>query len=421
MSSPPPPAADETGLDGDADLLARYDPFANGTGDVPYPLLHAWRARHPVAKLPTGYYFASRYDDVHAALRDGGPVVDAFSHEGKMRALDVIVPEEERLIGEIEGPRHTRLRRLLMSALHPSLVSDVRDFVEKLCDSLLDDLLVRGEGDLVADYAVPIPCRTLARVFDLPDSDYRSFRAWTVAVVNGPYPTRNGGPFGPGLRGAVPEFADYIDRLAEERRRAPREDLLSRLVAAEVDGERFSPTQIRSTVAHLIMAGNETTTNLIGNLLAHLLAHPDDRARLRADRSLLLGAVEESLRVDPPVLIQPRTLVRDLRLRGVDVPAGSRMILSLAGANHDPAVFPDPERFDLDRRNVGQHLAFGAGPHYCPGAALARLEARIAVGTFLDRIGRAELAAGFRRERLEAFAFNGPKALPVRVVERAAA
>ena len=201
--------------DGDA-LLARYDPFANGTGDVPYSLLDAWRERHPVAELPTGYFFASRYDDVHTALRDGGPFVDVYSHEGKMRALDVVVPDEERLIGEVEGARHTKLRKLLMTALHPSLVTNVKDFLEKLCDTLLDDLLARGEGDLIGDYAVPIPSRVLARVLDLPESDYVLFRKWTVEVVNGPYPTRNGGPFGPGLRGAVPEFADYIDRLADE-------------------------------------------------------------------------------------------------------------------------------------------------------------------------------------------------------------
>lgn len=298
----------------ESDILSRYDPFANASGEVPYALLHEWRARFPIAKLPTGYYFASRHDDVHAALRDGGPAVDVFSHEGKMRALDVVVPEEERLIGEVEGPRHTKLRKLLMTSLHPSLVANVRDYLEKLCETLLDDLLARGEGDLVADYADPIPARVLARVLDLPESDYALFRKWTIEVVNGPYPTRNGGPFGPGLRGAVPEFADYIDRIADERRRQPREDLLSRMVHAEVDGETFSPTQIRSSVAHLIMAGNETTTNLIGNPLAHLLTHREDLERLREDRDLMLGAVEESLRVDPPVLIQPRTVVRDVEL-----------------------------------------------------------------------------------------------------------
>jgi len=408
-----PPAAQASPAD--EALLSRYDPFANASGDVPYALLHEWRARLPIAMLPTGYYFASRHDDVHAALRDGGPAVDVFSHEGKMRALDVVVPEEERLIGEVEGPRHTKLRKLLMTSLHPSLVTQVRDYLEKLCDTLLDDLLARGGGDLVADYAVPIPSRVLARVLDLPESDYVLFRQWTVEVVNGPYPTRNGGPFGPGLRGAVPEFADYIDRLAEERRRSPREDLLSRMVHAEVDGERFSPTQIRSSVAHLIMAGNETTTNLIGNLLCHLLTHREDLERLRAEPELMMGAVEESLRIDPPVLIQPRTIVRDVELRGVHVPAGARVILSLAGANHDPAVFEEPERFDLDRKNVGQHLAFGAGPHYCPGAALARLEARVAVGRFLERVGRAELPDGFCRERLDVFPFNGIKQMPVNI------
>jgi cytochrome P450 len=257
----------------------------------------------------------------------------------------------------------------------------------------------------------------LAYVLGLPEEDYKQFRQWTVDVVNGPYPTQNGGPGGPGLKGAHPEFAEYIDALADARRRDPRDDLVTRLVNAEVDGERFSVSQIRSSIAHLIMAGNETTANLIGNLLCHLLGHPDDYDRLRADRGLLPAAIEESLRVDPPVLIQPRTTVCEVELRGTPVPEGSRIILSIAGANHDPAVFDEPESFDLDRANAALHCSFGAGAHFCPGAALARMEARVAITTFLDRVARAELVSGFRREKLDMFVFNGPQKLPARIVE----
>jgi cytochrome P450 len=226
---------------------------------------------------------------------------------------------------------------------------------------------------------------------------------------------QNGGPGGPGLKGAHPEFADYIDALADERRRQPQDDLLSRMVTAEVDGQTFSVTQIRSSLAHLIMAGNETTANLIANVLHHLLSHPDDYDRVRADRSLLLNTIEESLRVDPPVLLQPRTTVEDVEMRGTAVPKGARVILSLAAANHDPGVFDDPETFDIDRENAALHCSFGAGAHFCPGAALARMEGRVAVNAFLDRVVRAELPEGFEFRKHRFFVFNGPQTLPARI------
>ena len=399
------------------EVVGGYDPLDSELEHVPYEAIAALRDRCPVAALPSGYYFASRHDDVHEALRDGGPVVKVFSHEGKMRALGVVVPEEERLIGEVEGPRHTVLRQLLMSSLHPRLVAGSEPYIADLSAELMDAIMAKGEADLMAEYAVPIPSRVLAYVLGLPEEDYRKFRQWTVDVVNGPYPTQNGGPGGPGLKGAHPEFADYIDQLAEERRQRPRDDLLTRMVNAEVDGERFSVSQIRSSVAHLIMAGNETTANLIANLLYHLLSHPDDYDRVRADRSLLPGAIEESLRVDPPVLLQPRTTVRAVELRGTPVPEGSRVILSLAAANHDPAVFDEPESFQLDRDNAALHCSFGAGAHFCPGAALARMEARVAIDTFLDRVVRAELPAGFERRKHRFFVFNGPQTLPATIVQ----
>ena len=237
------------------DVVAAYDPLDSQLEHVPYDAIAALRDRCPVAALPSGYYLASRHDDVHDALRDGGPEVKVFSHEGKMRALGVVVPEEERLIGEVEGPAHTVLRQLLMSALHPRLVASAEPYILALSHELMDGIIAGGETtDLMAEYAVPIPSRVLAYVIGLPEEDYRRFRQWTVDVVNGPYPTQNGGPGGPGLKGAHPEFADYIDQQADDRRRHPRDDLLTRMVNGEVDGHKFSVTQIRSSLAHLIMA-----------------------------------------------------------------------------------------------------------------------------------------------------------------------
>jgi cytochrome P450 len=395
-----------------------FDPFGNGMTAVPYDELAALRERCPVVKLESGFFLATRYDDVLSALKDGGPRVKVFSHEGKMRALDVVVPDDEQLTGEIEGPRHTRLRQLLMSALHPRLVAATEPYVQALSHRLLDGLLARGRGDLVAEYAVPIPSQVLAHVIGLPESDFMQFRTWSEEVVAGPYATQNASERGEGLRGAHPEFAQYIDDLADARRREPRDDLISRMVLAEVDGEMFNETQIRSSIAHLIMAGNETTTNLIGNILHRLLRAPDLFDRVRADRTLVPRMVEESLRVDPPVLIQPRTTVVDVALRGVEVPAGSRVVLSVAAANHDPDVFIDPSQFDLDRPNAKEHVSFGAGAHFCPGAALARLEARVAVDAFLDRVDDARLVDDNVR-KIEVFWANGPDALPVNLTRPA--
>jgi cytochrome P450 len=176
------------------DVAADYDPLDSSLEHVPYDAISTLREQCPVAALPSGFFFASRHDDVHEALRDGGPVVKVFSHEGKMRALDVVVPEDERLIGEIEGPKHTLMRQLLMSSLHPRLVASCEPYIDELSKELIEDIVTKGEADLMAEYAIPIPSRVLAYVIGLPEEDYRRFRQWTVEVVNGPYPTQNGGP-----------------------------------------------------------------------------------------------------------------------------------------------------------------------------------------------------------------------------------
>lgn len=395
--------------------MEKLDPFDSNLTEVPYGEIAEMRSRCPVAHLDSGFYFASRHDDVAAALRDGGPRVKVFSHEGKMRALDVVVPDDEQLTGEIEGPRHTRLRQLLMTALHQRLVAASEPFVRELSRSLLDDIIKRGRADLVADYAVPIPSQVLAHIIGLPREDFVLFRAWSEEVVSGDYATQNKSERGEGLKGAHPEFCAYIDDLAADRLANPRDDLISRMVHAEVDGSRFNITQIRSSIAHLIMAGNETTTNLIGNALYELLTAPTLLTRVRANRSLIAALVEESLRRDPPVLIQPRTTVTHVELRDVAIPCGARVVFSIAGANRDGSVFVAPDEFRVDRANAKDHMSFGAGPHFCPGAPLARLEARVAIEEFLDRVEHAPLDDDYEHHKIKVFWANGPDSLPVTV------
>jgi cytochrome P450 len=392
--------------------ITGFDPFDNEQ-DIPWDTFAALRAECPVAHLDNGFYFFTRYDDVHEAARDGGERIRNFSHEGGMRAPGVVVPEEEKLINELDGARHTRRRRLLTAALQARLVAAAEPYIRDLAGRLLQPMLERGGGDLVAEFTQPLPGMVFAHVLGLPEEDYPRFKAWSDEVLADTYPTLNRTARGEGLHGAHPEFSAYIDGIADARRRDPRDDLFTHMVESEVDGDRLTPTEIRVTVSHLIIAGHETTTNLIGNLLEHLLTTPDDLARVRADRALLAPAVEESLRRDPPVLINPTTCVVPADRHGTEVPVGSRVVMSLASANRDDTAYPAPDDFRLGREDPPPHVAFGGGPHVCPGASLARLEARSAIDVFLDLVGDARLAPGYTREKVPVFWANGPEELPV--------
>lgn len=392
--------------------LEGFDPFDNGQ-EIPWSLFARLREECPVARLDGGQLLVTRYDDVHEALKDGGERIRHFAHEGGMRAPGVHVPVEERLINEIDGPRHTRRRKLLLTALHPRLIAKAEPYIRDLGGRLLAPVVARGGGDLVAEFAGPLPGMVFAHVLGLPEEDYPQFKAWGEEVLAGTYPTLNRTERGEGLHGAHPELSAYIDGLVADRRRNPREDLITRMAHPDANGDALTDTEIRVTVMHLIIAGHETTTNLIGNLIEHLLGAPADRRRLREDPQLIAVAVEESLRRDPPVLIQPKTCVTALAAGRSAVPVGARVVLSVASANRDGARYSAPDDFDLDRPNTPPHNSFGGGAHFCPGAPLARLEARIATELFLERLGGARLTPGYHRRKVRVFWANGPEELPI--------
>lgn len=394
-----------------------FDPYDDRARHVDHDVMAELRTGCPVARLSSGYLYLARHEDVARALRDGGARVKAYSHAGKNRADGVVVPEDEQLLAEMEGPRHTRLRRLLQTALHPRLVAGAEPYVRALCNDLLDRIFaVEGEVDLVEAYAIPIPCKVLAHVLGLPEEDHERFRRWSDEVLAGTYPALNRTERGDGLHGGHPEFAAYIDAISEDRARNPRDDLFTRLVETEVDGERLSTTERRVLIALLLIAGNETTSNLIANALHRLAEDPDAARRLRDDPSLVPTAVEESLRLDPPTLMQGRrTVAATMTAGGEPIAAGERVVLGLASANRDERVFEEPDRFRVDRPNADEHVSFGGGAHFCPGAPLARLEARVAVAVFLERVDELRLTPGFRWEKWPVHWANGPSSLPVRV------
>jgi cytochrome P450 len=389
-----------------------YDPFDNMQDSVDWSVLSKLRERG-VCEVSAGLYAFARHADADDALRNGGGKTPEFSHAAGMRRSGTTVDPDEQLMSELDGPRHAHIRRLLMAALQPRLLAAAEPFIGKVAHELLDRLQdTTGPVDLVEAFAAPIPAYVVAHLLGLPATDVQQFRTWSDEVVRGQYSQGDDTGHG-GFASAHPEFAGYLDELIARRTAQPQDDFLSLAVTAEHDGKRFSPSQARTLIMHLIVAGNETTTHLITNLLERAIGDGDLYARLRADRSLIPVAIEESLRLDPPVLMRAVTCIRDNARGAVTVPAGARVVVSIAAANRDPAVFADPETFSLSRTGKARHLSFGAGAHFCPGAGLARIEAAVAVDAFLDRVSHPALDLGWSRRKVPVFWANGPRTLSV--------
>ena len=313
-----------------------------------------------------------------------------------------------------DPPDHTRLRTLVSKAFTPRAIESLRGRIEQMVDALLDVAVDRGEMDLIADLAYPLPASVICEMLGVPLQDRDRLREWSAdiarsldaVIVSDPEVIARANAAGVALR-------EYFERLVAERRRAPRADILSGLIAAEEAGDRLSTDELFATVILLFLAGHETTANLIGNGMLALLRHPAELARLRDDPALIESAVEELLRYDSPVQRVSRITTADVVIGDRTIPAGSLAMALLAAANRDPAYFPDPDRLDVARRD-NRHLAFGSGIHFCLGAPLARLEGRIVFAALL-----APLPPPRARHRPRRVAPDlrppRPRALPVRV------
>jgi cytochrome P450 len=385
-----------------------FEPF-EGLPEVPYPALAELRRAEPVARTPSGGWFLALQDDVLAATKD----IDTFI--ANFREPGVVVAEEEKLISEIAEPRHGWMRRIINSVIAPHAIAKAEPYIRDLCQRLLTDVLAAGGGDLIAEFIAPIPGTVIAHLAGVPEDDVTQYIAWSDEVVRGDYATKNRTDRGEGIAGGHPEFAAYIDAQIAARLTAsdPPDDFITRLLRTSIEGRRLTSTEIRSQVIFLIISGNETTRHLIANLLATLAVDGDLFARLRGERHLIPVAIEESLRHDPPIHILMRNCQRDTSVRGVDIRSGSKVVFGIASANRDERFYDEPDRFRLDRSDPRQHVAFGGGPHVCPGASLARMEARIALGVFLDRVASITPVSGWRWEKVPVFWANGPTTLPV--------
>jgi cytochrome P450 PksS len=387
----------------------------------PFPFYARLRAETPVhpVPLPDGRtaWLITRYDDVAAALRD-----ERFAKD----PLNALTPEQlarqpwmpgffkplTRNMLDLDAPDHTRLRGLVSKAFTPRLVEQMRPRVQALTDHLLDRAGGRGRIDLIRDYAQPLPTTIIAEMLGVPAADRRRFQRWSNTLIMA-------GSSKWGVFLAIPAvwmFLRYTRGLIKARRSQPRDDLVSALAQAEEAGRQLGEDELVAMVVLLLVAGHETTVNLIGNGTLALLEHPDQLERLRDDPSLIRPAVEELLRFGSPVETGTERYAReDVTVAGVTIPRGGLVFPVIASANRDERQFPDPNKLDVTRE-PNKHLSFGLGAHYCLGAALARLEGQIAITTLLRRAPDLRLAVdpGELRWR-PGLVLRGLKALPVAV------
>ncbi len=401
-------------------VTSQFSPFAQGIAADPYPAYRALREQDPVHyNALMDAWVVTRYQDVTFVLSD--PRFSANRRQARNRFAQMVEAQalEERFgpFGRAptmltsDPPEHTRLRRLVSKAFTARAVEDLRPRIAEIVAHLLADIRSEGRADLVASLAYPLPVIVIAEMLGVPPEERDRFKRWSDDVA-----ATLGGPFAGAEaieRGAtaVQELASYLREVIAQRRRQPRGDLISGLIAAEEQGQVLSEDEILSTSMLLLIAGNETTTNLIGNGVLALLQNPDQLQRLRDDPSLIRSAVEELLRYVGPVQGTARVATEDVEIGSRRIAAGQVVFALLAAANRDPAQFAEPDRLDIGRQ-PNPHVAFGDGIHFCLGAPLARAEAQEAISGLLRQLPG--LALDGEPEWGGTFIIRGVRRLPIR-------
>lgn len=373
-----------------------FDPFDPAWSSDPFPLYADLRDRAPVHRNQLGFWVFARHADCLAILRDRRASSDAqhldldrmpdgFRRPADPDDLIAAAVVEARPFLFRDPPDHTRLRGLVAKAFTPRVVEALRGRTQQIVDELIDTALDAGEVDLLEEFAYPLPVRIICDLLGVPAEDQDRFKGWSTALARGLDPDFLLTEEVIAERGdAVLQFSQYFFELLAARRRSPGDDLLSRLVEAEDDGTVLSEGELLSTCILLLVAGHETTVNLISGGVVALLSHPDQLMRFRSEPDLRRSGVEEMLRYVSPVQLTGRSMVEDIEIAGVTVRAGDFAMLLIGSANHDGDQFPDPERFDI-ARTPNNHLGFGFGIHHCLGAPLARMEAQVALTTLVER------------------------------------
>ena len=379
-------------------------PLDNTFRKNPYPVLRTLREQEPVHHdTELQRFFFTKYHDVKQILRNAEYCSDPHKSKPGSYARFLIQSEEEEVSMLLaDEPDHRRLRMLVNDIFTPSAVRKWHDRIVAIIESRLDAISA-SEFDLVAEYAGPIPTVVIAQMMGIPTEHHEDFKRWSdtsVTIGFNPLPSEEEALAGADARAALDSF--FAEEIAL-RKRKPGPDLISQMLAAQIEGEQLTDKEIISQCNLLLVAGNVTTTDMIGNGIKALLDHPEQLAKLRAHPELIEGAVEEVLRYDSPVVNSGRIAHTKIEIGGCPISTGESLSVSLGAANHDPEVYSHPENFDIERESV-PHQSFGGGRHHCLGASLARLEGQEAILRLVQRFPNLRLSdKGFEYAAIPAF------------------
>jgi len=380
----------------------------------PYPTYHRLRAEDPVHRSPLGFWVLTRYEDVAAVLRDARFIKEPLAALVAARFGGEVPRGVGLSMLDRDPPDHTRLRSLVSKAFTPRVVEGLRPRIQAIVDDLIARAEPAGSMDLIEEVAYPIPVKVICEMMGVPVRDHERFKGWSLDIARGldsiwlppdsEIPRRS-----VAARHAI---SGYFRELIDQRRTSPRGDLLSALIAAEEAGDKLNEEELLATCILILIAGHETTVNLIGNGVLALLRHPAELSRLRTTPGLITTAVEELLRYDGPVQRTARVASADATIGGHTIRQGEMVMPFIGAADRDPAQFPEPDRLDLSRAD-NRHIAFGWGIHFCLGAPLARVEGQIAIDTLVRRLPRLALV-GDSVEYRQSLTLRGLKTLPVK-------
>ena len=393
----------------DLEDFGSFDDFVSGAVRDPYTELARLRREEPVQRIDIPgmpgeegkpIFMVYRHEDAQQMLRDN----ETFSSSIIIQAFGDVFGKHVML--GMDEPEHGRHRALVSKAFSQKALSRWEDgLVRKVGNDLIDRFVDRGRADLVKDFNFPYPTQIIAGLLGLPREDYPQFQRWSISLLAFTVNPERG-------REASAALSEYFAPILAARREDPRDDLISGLAAAEIDGERLSDEEIYSFLRLLLPAGVETTYRALGNLLFALLSDPDQLDAVRADRTLLPQAIEEAVRWEPPLIMITRVASRDTELGGVAIPAGCSVMPVLGAANRQDERYPDPDRFDLFRE-VKPNIGWGHGVHVCLGMHLARLEMRVALNLLLDRLPNLRMDPAAEDPHIRGQAFRSPTAVPI--------
>jgi hypothetical protein len=387
-----------------------YDPYAYEIHEDPYPVYAELRRDAPVYhNAEQRFYALSRHDDVLAAFKD----TTRFSNREGV-SLDPTARGPSAVVGTsflaMDPPQHSRMRGLVSRGFTPRRVAEMEPRIRALTTAHLDHLVGAGHFDLIDDFAGKLPMDVISELLGVPDADRATLRTWADLLVHRDEGVRDVPPEGIEAFGKI---RAYFTAILAERRASPRDDLMSAMLEIELDGDRLRESEILSFCNLMIVAGNETTTKLIGNALYWLWRNPEQRALVQVEPGRIPGWVEETLRYDNSTQMLARLVTEDIELRGTQIPAGAVALLLVGSANRDENVFERADDFDIGR-DTSAMLSFGKGAHFCMGASLARLEARVAFEEWWRRFPRYEVEAG-GAVRVHSINVRGFAHLPVKV------